>query len=223
MNRALKSFFLFLIFGAAISADVVTVDPAGVTTVGGTAPATAPAAGEVKIGGGDVVIGRTTPATGPQVVRGDDVRLLPSGVVMPYAGTTLPPGWLLCDGSAISRASYPNLFARIGTTFGAGDGATTFNLPNLSGRVAVGSGAGAGLTPRTIGGAGGEESHTLTIAEMPAHSHGIIANSTDAGYNGLPRADGSYSNAPSNTQSTGGNQPHNVMQPFLVLHYIIKD
>jgi microcystin-dependent protein len=100
------------------------------------------------------------------------VQVLPPGVIMPFGGTVAPTGYLLCDGSLVSRVTFASLFATIGTAYGAGDGATTFAVPDLRSRVPVGSGTGgAGLTNRTNGQVGGEETHVMTVAEMPAHAH----------------------------------------------------
>lgn len=95
----------------------------------------------------------------------------PAGIVMPFAGSTAPQGYLLCDGSAVSRTDYADLFTAIGTTYGAGDGSTTFNLPNLSGRVVLGV-----SQSHALGTTGGEATHTLTEQEMPAHSHTVPAH-----------------------------------------------
>lgn len=83
-------------------------------------------------------------------------------------------GWLLCDGSAVSRSTFADLFAAIGTVYGVGDGSTTFNLPDLRGRVAVAPDGAAGrLTANeTLGDVGGEEKHALSVAELAAHTHG---------------------------------------------------
>lgn len=101
----------------------------------------------------------------------------PAGSILLYGGSTAPTGFLLCDGSAVSRTTYSALFAVIGTTFGTGDGSTTFNLPNFKGRAPYGvgqgntaDGGGAGTT-RTLGGNIGKETHTLTTTEMPTHTH----------------------------------------------------
>ncbi len=88
----------------------------------------------------------------------------------------VPSGFLACDGAAVSRATYADLFAVIGTTHGAGDGVTTFNLPDARGRSAVGTGQGSGLTNRALGATGGAESHTLTEAQMPMHGHPFFAS-----------------------------------------------
>jgi microcystin-dependent protein len=100
-----------------------------------------------------------------------------SGFIFASASPTPPVGYLLCDGSAVSRTVFPTLFAAISTTYGPGDGATTFNIPNLSGSVPVGTGvAPGGITNRAMGTSGGEETHLLTVAEMPSHTHTVIDN-----------------------------------------------
>lgn len=91
---------------------------------------------------------------------------VPAGACLPFAGANLPDGWLLCDGSAVSRATYATLFAAIGTTWGVGDGSTTFNLPDMRRRTAIGSGGSAVAGPaNTLGSTGGHE-------QLQAHSHG---------------------------------------------------
>jgi len=96
--------------------------------------------------------------------------LAPTGAINAYAGSIAPSGWLLCDGAAVSRATYADLFALIGTTYGAGDGTSTFNVPNLKGRVAVGRDA-TQTEFDVLGETGGAKTHTLTTGEMPSHSH----------------------------------------------------
>ena len=110
-------------------------------------------------------------------------NIVPSGALMPYAGTSAPTGFLLCDGSAVSRSTYATLFSAISTTYGAGDGSSTFNLPDLRGRVVAGQddmgGSSAnrltdqtgGLNGDTLGDTGGSETHTLTTAQLASHTH----------------------------------------------------
>lgn len=160
---------------------------------------------------------------------------MPPGAVMPYAGTTEPTGWLFCYGQAVSRATYAALFAAIGTTYGAGDTTTTFNLPDLRGRVVAGQddmgGSSAnrltnqtgGLNGDTLGATGGTETHTLTTAEMPAHTHTFTYGVNDV--NGGGGTNPSYMELTGQTEttsSTGGGGAHNNVQPTIILNYIIK-
>lgn len=98
-----------------------------------------------------------------------------SGTVSPYAGETLPAGWLLCDGSAVARTSYPNLFSAIGVTWGVGDGVNTFNLPNLSARFLIGT---DGISSFDLGDTGGASTVSLATANLPSHNHAV----TDPGH-----------------------------------------
>ena len=90
------------------------------------------------------------------------------GSIFLFAGSSAPEGFLVCDGSSVSRDTYSELFSVIGTTYGAGDGETTFDLPDMSGRVSVGASEGY-----AIGSTGGEESHVLTSNEIPSHTHTV--------------------------------------------------
>ena len=92
----------------------------------------------------------------------------PAGIIMPFAGTVAPQGCLFCDGSAVSRTTYAALFGVIGTTYGEGDGSTTFNVPDLSGRVVIGV-----SNSHALGTTGGSETVTLTADQLPAHSHEV--------------------------------------------------
>jgi microcystin-dependent protein len=145
----------------------------------------------------------------------------PTGTLLDFAGTAAPTGFLGCDGAAISRTTYAALFTAIGTTWGVGDGATTFNVPNFQRRVAVGSGgSGTATLANTVGSTGGAETHTLTTPEIPAHTHGISNGAGD----GAGGAGGSFASANASVQSTstGGGGSHNNMQPSAVVLKIIK-
>lgn len=183
---------------------------------------------------------------------GPQFRVLDSGVatrpgsLSPYVGATAPDGWLFCDGSAISRTSYVRLFNTISTTFGAGDGSTTFNIPDLRGRVPAGrddmggaaanrltSGSASGIAGATLGAAGGDEEHTLTTAELARHNHlnGVATGSTiqmliergQGGFTTTAGIDPGTNNAERRDHvDAGTDNAHNNVQPTLVVNYIIK-
>ena len=153
---------------------------------------------------------------------------IPPGTVIAFAGktTTPPAGWLPCDGRELNKSQFPGLFAAIGTIYG-GDGVNKFRLPDLRGRVIVGTGAGANLTSRTLAQQGGEEQHVLTVSEMPAHSHGQTLDDRTGAQGGQNQTDGNGGNVTTGidngrTRNEGGSAPHNNMQPFLVVNYLIK-
>lgn len=153
-------------------------------------------------------------------VRGSTGGVIPAGSVVDWAGTSAPGGWLACDGSAVSRSTYAALFSAIGTTWGVGDGSTTFNLPDLRGRATIGSGTGSGLTARTVGTQNiGAETHTLVIGEIPAHTHAITFAATSGLASG---ANFNLSTSGGATGSAGGGGSHNNMQPSAVVMKIIK-
>ncbi|MBQ9043808.1 MAG: tail fiber protein [Eggerthellaceae bacterium] len=170
-----------------------------------------------------------------------------AGVIQMFAGSAPPAGWLLCDGSAVSRTEYATLYAAIGDTWGAGDGSTTFNLPDLRGRATIGAGAGSGLTARTLGGTGGSEDAVIPYHRhaMGAHTHAhpgepylgnseIVARRTVASGSGATNqlyssgTTGRYNNtgAMNGSPYTGyagssGNTDNANMQPYAVVNYII--
>lgn len=227
---------------------------------------------------------------GPAGTQGP-IGQMPTGVMMPYGAPTPPAGWLLCDGSAVSRTTFAGLFSIISTNWGPGDGVSTFNLPDLRGRTPIGMGQGPGLTNRALGATGGEENHQLLSAELAQHAHvltdpghihtqvghnhalndpGHVHAINDPGHahpvnfradvtigggsgalNQFGGAGQSFATGPAQTAitiasalthatiavatptinshatgitmaNTGSDTPHNTMQPFLVVPYIIK-
>jgi microcystin-dependent protein len=146
-----------------------TVIPAG-STVSGTGPQ-----GPQGVAG----------PTGPAGIQGP-IGLAPTGTITMYGAATPPGGWLICDGSAVSRTAFSNLFSIISTTYGTGDGSSTFNLPNLQGRFPLGLGP-----THPLASIGGEEMHALTVAELAAHAHTLsththtMGNHTHLGVNHL--------------------------------------
>lgn len=170
-------------------------------------------------------------------LRGDaswaTITGVPSGSVMPYAGSSAPTDWLLCSGAAVSRTTYAALFAVIGTTYGSGDGSTTFNLPDLRGRAVAGvdnmggtaanriTSGGSGITGTTLGAAGGAETVTLSTSQIPSHNHTVqYANQAGSSVFGAPTGNNNAGTV--NTGLTGGGAAHNNTQPTMILNYIIK-
>ena len=144
--------------------------------------------------------------------------LVPTGTVLAFAGSSAPSGFLLCDGRAVSRTTYTSLFSVIGTTYGSGDGSTTFNLPDMRGRVAVGSDA-------NLGAAAGVQSVSLTAAQNGPHNHTTLIDyknlmGTQEGSNSFQvrqEAAGAVT-----TGSSGNGAAHENRQPSLYLNQIIK-
>jgi len=147
-----------------------------------------------------------------------------------------PRGWALCNGQLLSIASNNALFSLLGTIYG-GDGRTTFALPNLQGRVPMHYGSGAGLSPRLIGEAAGQESVSLTEAQLPAHTHKARASSLKGNTNspvgrvwskdaGVQSATYTSNAADADMAAgaiapAGGGQPHNNMPPYLAVNFVI--
>lgn len=179
-----------------------------------------------------------SPASGQTVVP----VTISAGLISAFGGTSAPSGYLACNGSAVSRTTYAALFAAIGTTWGAGDASTTFNLPSLNRRTLVGSGgSGTATIGNAVGNTGGEENHTLSTAELPAHSHFTIYSDTLT--TGISPTNSNYVNRGSSgglgnndytlqgttnvptvglTSPTGSGTAHNIMQPSAIVLWCIK-
>ncbi|HEY8885992.1 MAG TPA: tail fiber protein [Candidatus Microsaccharimonas sp.] len=155
-----------------------------------------------------------------------DYDSMPAGTSIAGFWTSPPPGYILEDGSAISRTTYADLFAVIGTSMGAGDGTTTFNVPDSRGRVTVGLSS-SDAEFNTIGETYGEKSHTITLNELPSHSHvqNVTANSGGSAvridYNTPENTSAAYPQGV-NTNTAGGGAASNVIQPSIVQQYAIK-
>lgn len=209
-----------------------SVAGAGLTGGGGTGPLA------LKDGG----------VTFAKLAAAVQALLIPTGTILEYAGSTAPTGFLFADGTAVSRTTYATLFSVIGTTFGVGDGSTTFNLPNHEDRMGMGAG---NLYAR--GAKGGAATHTLTTSEMPSHTHTqnshthtqnshshTVYGQNDAGNGptiyGLASLSAVSSDSNKTTtsttatnqsttatnQSTGGGNAHNNLPPYIAMNFIIK-
>lgn len=154
------------------------------------------------------------------------------GEVIAAAFSVTPHGWAVCDGALLNIADYPDLFQLLGITYG-GDGTSTFALPDLRGRVIVDRNN-AGLVP---GNSGGAATHTLSVAEMPAHSHDVnvtdvsgalatpsgnfLAATSDTNVNSYRPTSSGATLHPDSIAMTGGGGAHQNMQPYLVMSYFI--
>lgn len=162
----------------------------------------------------------------------------PAGVIHPYAGSAAPSGWLLCDGIERNIADYPRLYSVIGTTYGGDTEAGVFQVPDLRGRVPVGKDnmggsaagrittAGSGVNGEALGASGGTQSVSLTLAQIPPHTHPVAAEpaqATSSGSNTVARSAGSTTyNSGASGGSGGVVQAHSNIQPLVITNYIIK-
>ena len=173
----------------------------------------------------------------------DNYILVPAGTIVQSAAANVPDGWLNCDGTLLNKIAYAELFFAIGNVYGGLITDLSFNLPDMRGRVGIGAGEGAGLSNRVFATSGGEETHVLTIEEIPVHNHGVTdpghahfytntSNDQDlfSGINNETAADQQETtNQTTGTSTTGitinnagSNNAHNNMQPFLVIRFLIK-
>ena len=168
---------------------------------------------------------------------------VPTGAIMDFGGSSVPAGWLLCDGAAVSRTTYAGLFAAIADAWGVGDGTTTFNLPDLRDAFTIGASA-----TKALASEGGAEDVTLTTAHLPVHTHDITVGSGGAHthYIRAKLGTGTTSVAPANVpgtyqetssavvsggahvhtatagNSTGGGTPVPTLPPYAAVKKIIK-
>ncbi len=176
---------------------------------------------------------------------------MPTGAVIPFGGASAPTGFLLCAGQTVSRSTYSTLFGIISTTYGAGDGSSTFGIPDLRGRVVAGqddmggtsadrlTGQTGGVDGDNLAGTGGAETHTLTTAELATHSHAAAMEQDSSDSSGITRVglgrslsdrDDNYRTSVSVgggadqllIANTGSGSAHNNVQPTIILNYIIK-
>jgi len=228
----MKSFLISLLFGLGVSSlpafagDRVIYNPDN----NGNVVIRVNSGGTVKdvmsISGASGVVSLTEPL--PASSGG-----VPPGALMPFAGSSAPTGWLLADGTAVSRTTYAALFAAIGTSYGAGNGTTTFNIPDMRGRAAFGkdnmggvaanrlTSGGSGVDGVTLGASGGSQSSSLATANLPSHNHTNDHNhaaqnsSSESGHNhSISHDHGAFSSANdgphahiiTTSRSTGGSQ-----------------
>ena len=162
--------------------------------------------------------------------------------IVMFGGNFAPRGWAFCDGQLLAISSYTALFSLVGTTYG-GDGRTTFGLPDLRGRTAVHPGNGPGLSSIRWGQKGGAETHTLTVAQMPSHTHTATAtlrgidrrgnkalpgghtlaskSRTNIYQTAAPDVDMQAGSVTVSIANTGGGQPFNIRDPYLGIYHII--
>ena len=174
---------------------------------------------------------------------------MPTGAVVPFGGSSAPTGFLLCAGQAVSRSTYSALFGVISTTYGGGDGSSTFGIPDLRGRVVAGkddmggtsadrlTGQTGGVDGDNLAGTGGAETHALTEAQLASHSHAAAMEENGDDESGITRVglgrslgdrDDNYRTSVSDgggdllIANTGSGSAHNNVQPTIILNYIIK-
>lgn len=155
------------------------------------------------------------------------------GEIRMFAGNFAPVDWAFCNGQMLPISENQALFTLIGATYG-GDGTRTFALPDLRGRLPVHDGQGTGLTLRKLGQSFGSETVTLTVSQIPAHTHNLMGNSSDATSSSpsgavLAGATQVYAGgtpgllplADSTVSPVGGSQPHDNVMPFFCMNFII--
>lgn len=213
---------------------------------------TAPMQGELPMGSNKITGLAAGTASNDAATVSQANAAVPVGTVTFFAGSTAPTNWLLCYGQAVSRTTYAALFSAIGTTYGTGDGTTTFNVPDMRGRVGAGkddmggtaasrlTSAKSGVAGGTLGGAGGVQEHALTASQNgphthtttdPGHSHqysrySTLGSVTPGGSSNIWQSVATQSTVLSQTgisiNTSGSGDPHPNVQPTLILNAIIK-
>jgi microcystin-dependent protein len=200
------------------------------------------ASGGVSLGGDINMSGAGRMLSSPEICLAGVCRTswptVFAGEIRMFAGDNVPSGWLACEGQELSIAEYPALYANISTLYG-GDGVSSFKLPDMRGRVLIGKGQGDGLINRTQGSKGGNETINITLEQMPVHKHdawlvgynaGTTADPTGAVPGKITRQN-QYSTPPSDLNMsdysievnyTGEGTPHQNMEPFLAVKFMIK-
>jgi microcystin-dependent protein len=160
-----------------------------------------------------------------------------TGIIVPWSDASIPTGFLECNGAAVSRTTYSDLFAVIGTDYGVGDGSSTFNLPDLTDRCCVSnspaksltSSGGANTVTKTGNVTGGASQHAITVPELPSHTHSYnTGGGAGAGGSQFDRSETTSPGAGSGNQHSHNSSINftgnatSVLQPYLTLVYIIK-
>ena len=183
---------------------------------------------------------------GTEIINGGELLEggIPTATIVPWSKSAVPTGFLECDGAAVSRTTYSALFSAIGTTYGAGNGSSTFNTPDLANNVPVGksnnkalASTGGANTVAATGNVGGSTANaTLSTAQLASHSHTTSVpggNYQEPGAAGVSNRRGGTTNYGSNNAGSGSGHTHNmsatfsgdstsVLQPYLTIIYIIK-
>lgn len=201
-------------------------EAAASTATGGSGPLVIPASLATSTYNSGTAVNRVVVTDGSGKIDNDFVYSSPPGTISAYATTTAPTGWLLANGSPVSRATFSELYAVIGVSYGPGDGSTTFNLPDLRGRAIVMASstqtATSSYNRATLGSTGGEAIHTMTANEIASHTH-TVAISNGAASGDVDIQPGNESAIQSKTTgATGNTVGFNVLDPYIVLNYIIK-
>lgn len=196
--------------------------------------------GHLQVATDDISPGDTLSASNLTAVSGGGFNNLGGGngsnevgEIRMWTSATAPDKWLICDGTTISRTTYADLFAVLGSTYGGGDGSTTFAIPNFKGRSPLGAGesSATGHTAHTLGQMSGEETHALQTGEHASHSHGL-SNAQLYCYN---NSGGAYKTATAggnwtvtdrsginkSTNSQGSGTGHNTLHPYTGVNFII--